>query len=175
MRAMSASAQDDPFALFGLAPAFDLDMQALRRDWLRRSASLHPDRPGAGPDAAEQLAALNRAKETLEDPERRAAALMLALGEPQAGRSDALPPGFLIEMLEIREGLEEAQAQRDAARIAEFQAWADQRRAGCIEEFRSRLAAAGPRPSLADLRDLRVILNGWRYIERMLEQIDPEA
>jgi DnaJ-domain-containing protein 1 len=172
MRAMSASAPDDPFAHFGLMPVFDLDLPALRREWLRRSALLHPDRPGSSPDAAEQLAALNRAKEALEDPERRAAALLVACGEPRTGRNDALPPGFLMEILEIREGLEEAQAKEDSVKVAEFEGWARGRRAECIEEFRARFAASAKPASPADLRDLRMILNGWRYIERMLEQID---
>lgn len=172
---MADPSSGDAFAIFGLTPTFDVHMASLRREWLRRSAALHPDRPGAPADAAERIAAINIAKETLVNPERRAAALLASMGETPSTRHDVLPPGFLVEMLEVREGLESAQASGDKAAIAAFEKWATDQRAEHERAFRERWAASPSPPGPGDLRELRTILNAWRYIERMIEQIDHDA
>lgn len=163
----------DPFSVFGLPVAFDVDQAALRRAWLRETSRLHPDRPDAPPDAADRLAAINRAKSELERPESRARAVLRAMGEPDPSGKDALPPGFLMEMLEVRESMEAAKATGDAARLAEFESWAREQRGAYEGAFRERLVAAASPPTETDRRDLRGLLNCWRYIERMIEQMDP--
>ena len=163
----------DPFDLLGLEPGFRVDAIALRRAWLERSARLHPDRPGAPADAAARLAAVNRAMKDLSNPESRAAALMRRWGEPPTNTSKALPPGFLAEMLEVREALEEAQQSGDRALVEAFEATAAAKRREYIESFGALADRAAPAPSRDDLNAMRELLNAWRYIERMLEQIEP--
>jgi molecular chaperone HscB len=172
----------DPFEALGLPRRFDLDARDIRRAWLARAADLHPDRAqgaAGGADEGEvarRAALLNDAKRTLEDPERRADALLVLLGGPAREEEKSLPPAFLMEVMEVREALEDAAASGDAGRITEHEAWADARRAALIDEVAGALAALTEPPDPGALRDIRVTLNAWRYIERMREQIDaPET
>ena len=57
----AAHAGDDPFALLGLAPAFEVDLAALERAFFERSKATHPDRV-AGASAAERVVALSRSR-----------------------------------------------------------------------------------------------------------------
>lgn len=165
----------DPFEALGLARRFDLDGRDIRAAWLRRAAELHPDRrPGADDaEVARSAAILNDAARTLEDPERRADALLVLLGGPAREAEKALPPEFLTEVMAVREALEEAVASGDAARIAAHEAWGEARRAAIIDEVRAAFDALADPPGRDALRAIRVRLNAWRYIERMLEQIEP--
>lgn len=165
----------DPFSILGLPRRFDLDAAAVQRAYLARAAMAHPDltsvelaEGGAGaPDAA----ALNRAKAVLDDPEQRADALLTLLGGPTREADRTLPDGFLTEIMDIRERLDEAVASRDAAAAAELEAWAGRRRAAHVRAAGEMFAALPERPTPDALRAIRRELNAWRYIERMLEQV----
>ncbi len=175
--ALNTPGAPDAFDLLGLSPAFDLDSEALRRAWLARSSAAHPDHAGGAldPSALERAsAALNDARRTLEDPERRASTLLRRLGGPGEKDDKSLPPELLMEYMEQREILDEAKAGRDPAAIEASRAWARARRLGHIDAC-SRMfaeALADPNPNPETLRAIRVELNAWRYAERMLEQID---
>ena len=58
---LAGASGDDPFALLGLAPAYDVDLAALERAFFERSKQLHPDRM-AGAPAAERVAVLSRSR-----------------------------------------------------------------------------------------------------------------
>jgi molecular chaperone HscB len=159
---------DDPFALLGLPRRFELDPGDLDRAYLARAAALHPDLAAADDDAARRSAELNHAKRILESPERRARAMLGLLGGP--GKEDrSLPPGFLREIMETREQIESARGR--PAERARWEAWAVDRRG----EYESQVAAlflkAGEPGVLAAIR---TTLNAWRYIERLIEQLDPD-
>lgn len=165
---------DDPFDTLGLPPTFALDAPAIRAAYLARAALAHPDIAGSDDESARAMARLNQAKFTLESPERRAEALLLRLGGPTKEQDRSLPEGFLAETLELRERIEEemGSAQGDEAR-ARWSAWADAERRATIERVAALLARAVVEPSPAALRDVRTRLNAWRYLERLIEQLDP--
>lgn len=161
----------NPFEALGIAPRFDLDQAQLRSAWLARSAALHPDR-AAGDNAERQhaLARVNQAMRTLSDPLHRAEALLELLRRapepPELAKR--LPEGFLQQMLEVREEAEGA-AGEDLLR---WEKWGDERRA----EYQARVADlfrhAQATPGKSEILDaIRVELNAWRYIHRMLQQI----
>jgi DnaJ-domain-containing protein 1 len=161
-------ASGDPFSALGLPAAFDVDPAALRRAFLERSKSLHPDREG---DAA-MAAALNAAKATLEDPEKRAEALLSLWGGPAKGTDRGLPDGFLMEMMEVREAIEGVRGDRAA--VARWVNWGEERRgahAARVGELFARAAGAPVPERAALLAAVRRELNAWRYIERMVEQV----
>jgi DnaJ-domain-containing protein 1 len=133
----------------------------------------HPDL--GGEDGAQDSAALNDARATLADPERRANALLALLGGPTKEEDNALPDGFLMDMMEVREELEAAHASSDAGETARLGAWADEQRADYIARVSGLFGQLGATPSRDELGAIRRQLNAWRYIERMLEQIDPDA
>ncbi len=127
--------------------------------------------PGA--DAAREMARLNAAHETLADPERRAGALLALLGGPAKEQSKALPDGFLQQTLEIREQIEETIASGDPEARAEIERWAEARRDEHIRRVASLFADLADPPARASLDALRCELNAWRYVERLIEQLDP--
>lgn len=164
----------NPFTLLGLPARFDLREDEIRAAWLRRAAAAHPDRaPTLDEDEqARAAAAYNDARRTLEDPERRANALLAHLGGPSKEADRSLPPSFLPEIMALREALAEAKTDADAARIEELRAAASARREAHIERVAAHFNAAGNPTDPALLADIRRELNAWRYVERMLEQID---
>lgn len=157
----------DPFEVLGLSPRFDLDVREIERAYLRKAAVLHPD--AAGDAHAEGAADLNRARAALSNSERRAEVLLRRLGGPDKEHDKSLPTGFLMEILETREQVEETLAAGDEAGRARWRAWGLERRAE-YEHRAGELFRASP-PALAEIRKT---LNAWRYIERLLEQLDPD-
>jgi molecular chaperone HscB len=106
---------DDDFTLFGLAQRQLLDradLDARRRDL---QARVHPDRFAAEGAAAQRLAMqwavrVNEAYQRLKDPLSRAAYLCQLRGVPvDAERNTAMPADFLMQQMEWREALEEAE------------------------------------------------------------------
>lgn len=167
----------DPFAVFALPRAFEIDRAALQRAWLAEASRWHPDRfadPVQRGEAEGRSAEINRARVVLEDDEQRADALLLLLGGPGRGEDKSLPDGFLMEVMEVRERLEEAVASGDALRRTEVERWADEQRAAHRRRVADLFARADGRDDGAALADIRRELNAWRYIERLIEQLDPD-
>jgi len=166
----------DLFDVLGLPASFSLTPEQIGRAYLARAASVHPDLSANFDDDArsDQAEALNHARAALLDPELRAAALLARLGGP--GQDErAMPPGFLAEMMDLRERVEsEIEHEGDSAR-SRWRTLATERRAGHVARTTSLFAAAstsGP-ASAGVLREIRVELNAWRYIERLIEQLTP--
>lgn len=164
--------QPDAYDTLGIEPRFDVDEAAVQRAWLRAAARCHPDRAADPAEAVRRTALLNDARAALLDPERRAETLLRRRGAP--GTPDnTLPDGFLAEILEVREGLSEAQEAGNEAGLAAFQEWAAQRRRAYIDDVRRRFASMSEPGRPDEFAGVRRTLNAWRYIERMLEQIRP--
>lgn len=169
----------DAFDILRLPPRFDLDAQVVNRAYLAAAAAIHPDLAAESDAAPARMAMVNEAKRVLANPELRADLLVQRLGGPEAAREKALPAGFLARMLSVREEIEEGLAEpepskRDANRRT-WQAWAQQERESATREV-AEMFRAIPSESPArveSLRQIRVRLNAWRYVERLIEQLDP--
>lgn len=181
---MTPSSSVDPYALLGLPRAYDLDPAALQRAFIQASASNHPDRfddPDEQQAAAERIAQINAAHAALKDPESRANLLLDLLGGPSAAKDHSLPPNLLVEMLEIRDQIQDAHASADPAALNELSRWAADRRkellASISAHFQKALAgpaAATDDASVAQLAAIRMDLNALRYIQRALDQSSPD-
>jgi molecular chaperone HscB len=108
------------FDLFGLAPAYALETEALERSYREIQSRVHPDRFAHAGDA-ERRASLqwttrvNEAYRTLKDPVQRATHLLELHGVDLAFETNtAMPADFLAQQMELRESLEEA---KDAAAL----------------------------------------------------------
>ncbi len=162
----------DAFAVLGLVRSYALTPAQIEAAYLSRAASVHPDLVGGDADEAARLAArLNEAKSTLEDPERRANLLLGLLGGPSKDADKSLPAGFLMEIMETRQEIEGAMG--DPARVAHWKGWASHQRAQYQTRVASLFGPAGHIPDQATLKSIRTELNAWRYIERLIEQLDP--
>lgn len=157
--------RSDPFAVLGLGRRFDLTRAEIESAYLARIALVHPDVEG-GDDAVDLAAALNAAKRDLLDPERRAGALLALLGGPGKDEDKSLPDGFLGEMMGTREEIEDSLARDPSAR-ARWQSWAKGERGRYASRVGGLFAATPP-----SLCEIRRELNAWRYIERLIEQLE---
>jgi molecular chaperone HscB len=167
--ATGAARLDDPFALFGLAPAYDVDLGALERAFFERQKQLHPDRV-AGAPAAERVAALSRARalndayQLLKKPAARAEYLLAQAGVT-IGDNERLDPAFLMEILELREELAQARVAGNTERVSVL--------AGAMKRRRDEaLAALSPLFAGRDLAAIKERLILLRYIHRYLEECD---
>lgn len=170
------------FDVFGLAPAYDIDLARLERSYRDLAMKLHPDRYAqAGPRerraSLEQTSALNEAWKVLKDPVRRAFYLLELHGvdlesEEGAARTQ-MPLDFLERVMELREGLERARGKRD---LDAARAMAD----GVQREARSALEEAvaalrelerDPRQEAAKRRASHA-LGRVRYFTRFLEEVE---
>jgi DnaJ-domain-containing protein 1 len=163
----------DPFDTLGLPATFVLDAARVERAALAKLAQLHPDVSDASVLEEMEIAAarMNAARDVLLFSLSRAEALLKRLGGPAKEADKSLPPGFLMEMMEVREQVEQAVASGDSAACTTWMAWAMDQRAQ-MEATAAALFAKAATDAGA-LREVRVQLNQWRYIERMIEQLDP--
>jgi molecular chaperone HscB len=113
------------FDLFGLAPAFALETEALERSYREIQSRVHPDRFAHAGDA-ERRASLqwttrvNEAFQVLKNPVSRARHLLELHGVDVAFETNtAMPQDFLVQQMELREALEEA---KDAAQLDSLRA-----------------------------------------------------
>lgn len=159
----------DPFEILGLAPTFDLTPAQVERAYLMRMAAAHPDAAGDAVGDEDELAAgLNEARATLIDPERRALAVLARLGGP-GPEVRALPAGFLPEIMGVREEVEAELGSGNAEARPKWREWVAAKRL----EYASRVGGLLARGDATSLREARVQLNAWRYIERLAEQLEP--
>lgn len=105
----------DHFERLGLPRRFSVDRGELERAYLALSRAAHPDfytLTGGDERAASEAtaAAVNEAYATLKDPFRRAEHLLALLGGPTATEVKDVPPAFLMEMMDVREQIEAADA-----------------------------------------------------------------
>lgn len=108
--------QSDDFELFGVARGFRQSRQDLETRWKSLQKEVHPDRFAAQGDAAKRVAMqwsvrINEAYQRLKDPLRRAAYLCELAGAPiRAEDNTAMPPAFLVQQMEWREALDDAES-----------------------------------------------------------------
>lgn len=107
------------FELFGLAPAFTLDLPRLDTAYRDIQSRVHPDRYAQAGDAERRASMqmttqVNEAYRTLKNPVRRAKYLLELNGVDVAFETNtAMPKDFLMAQLELREKLEESRSTED--------------------------------------------------------------
>ena len=157
------------FELFGLTPAYALDLGHLDRAYRDIQSNIHPDRYAHAGDA-ERLASLqmttqvNEAYRTLKNPVQRAKYLLGLHGVDVALETNtSMPKDFLVEQMELRERLEQA---RDVAALGLLQ-----------EKFSAEKKHIEVR--IAELIDLRhdysaasACVRKLMFLERFGEEID---
>ena len=136
------------FDVFGISPGYDVDLDALEKQYRDLSLKLHPDRFAHAEArerrlSLEQTAALNEAWRVIKDPVRRAFYLLrlhgVNLEEEQAAERAKMPMEFLEEVMELREALAEAAAEKNLEKA--------QQMAGDVAKVNQYLDARGLRRS----------------------------
>ena len=109
--------QSDDFELMGLPRQFVLDRDLLDARWKELQKQAHPDRFSAEGGVAQRIAMqwsvrINEAYQRLKHPLKRAAYLCELYGVPvRAEDNTAMPAAFLMQQMEWREALEEAETE----------------------------------------------------------------
>ena len=167
--------QSDDFELFGVPRRFAQERSALDARWKELQREAHPDRHAASGGAAQRQAMqwsvrINEAYQRIKDPMRRAAYLCEMHGAPiQAEDNTAMPADFLMQQMEWREALEEADS------LAQVEALEDQVRQArrvalerCADLIDQQQDFAG---AARQVRALMFIARFALDIERRLEQL----
>lgn len=111
--------QSNDFELFGLTPQFEQDRTAIDARWKELQREAHPDKFAAQGAAAQRVAMqwsvrINEAYQRLKEPLRRAAYLCELNAVPvNAENNTAMPMAFLMQQMEWREALDEANSAAD--------------------------------------------------------------
>ena len=169
---MAESNIKNPFATFGIEPRFDVNVAELERTHRDLSRVVHPDRVASSAErknAVEHAMQVNEAYRVLRDPVKRAEALFTLRGIEVGERHEPKPPpDFLMTVLEQREALAEARAQKNAARITALES--EMREAQTAAE--SRLARALAPGADVDLAKTEIgALGELRFYRRFLEEV----
>lgn len=167
------------FDFYGLPESFFLDEAALKRQYYAKSRETHPDfHATSAPEnqaAMLQQATLNTdAYRTLADPDRRMAYILSQHGLLEEGKQEALPPDFLMDVMDLNEQLMELEAAPDsaaeAAVAAEVTALADTLDAG-IQPVLAGYQGLPTDHRAAALQQIRTYYLKKRYLLRIRQQL----
>ena len=116
--------QSTDFELFGIPVQFAQDRAQLDARWKELQREAHPDKFAAQGAAAQRVAMqwsvrINEAYQRLKNPMKRASYLCELNGAPiNAENNTAMPSDFLMQQMEWREALEDAENMDDLDKIA---------------------------------------------------------
>jgi molecular chaperone HscB len=121
------------FELFNLPVALDLDLAALKSEFLKLQQQYHPDKADDKDQALIKSSEINQAFKTLSNVDSRAAYL-LSLHKQDYHLDQSINDfEFLQDALEIREQLDEAHSAENLDSLkVEVQQWID----GLVREFK---------------------------------------
>ncbi|WP_151791536.1 Fe-S protein assembly co-chaperone HscB [Acinetobacter soli] len=150
------------FELFDLPVALDIDLVALKNNFLKLQQQYHPDKAVDKEQALIQSSDINQAYKTLRNVDSRAA-YMLALKKQDHHLDQSIHDfEFLQSALEIREQLDEASTPSELDLLKnEVNQWID----GLIREFKIDY-------NDEDWSEARDTVRKLRFFQRVLNDID---
>ena len=159
----------DDFELFGVPRRFAQDRAVLDARWRALQAEVHPDRFAAEGQAAKRVAMqwavrVNEAYQRLKDPLKRAAYLCELGGAPVDAESNTtMPASFLVQQMEWREALDDADTVEQVEAIAREVA---ERKQAAFDELRQTL------DERHDTRGAAEQVRALMFVERFAEDIE---
>ncbi len=159
----------DDFELFGLPARFEQDPAEIDTRWKQLQRQAHPDRFADQGQAAKRLAMqwsvrINEAHQRLKHPLKRAAYLCELRGAPiRAHDNTAMPADFLLQQMQWREALEEAESP---AALQVLAAEVSRRQAQLLEQVQASLDRLGDAPQAA--QQVRALM----FVDRFAQEID---
>jgi len=171
----------DFFDLLGVERNYRMDDARLTTAYRSLARNIHPDRFAGASDSSGSLATrlsaeVNQAYNVLRDPVLRADYLLCKAGGPDATTVRDVPGDLLAEVLMIREEMDAARSEGDAAALERLRASLADRREATVEQLgidAARLAAADD----AARREFRKRINSIKYFDNLLSDlaVDPLA
>jgi molecular chaperone HscB len=164
----------------GLARRYDLDQAELERRYRDLQRAFHPDRHTSAPASERRITLqkaveVNEAYRTLRDDQRRAEAMLAALsseaGVPLINPDEKAEPELLMEMMELRESLSEAKAERNAGEVAKLAKRVSSEQADTRAKLTSAFATLPAPPSAETLGPVRALVSRLKYYQRFLDEV----
>jgi len=169
---------NNPFALFDLPVAFQVDSALLNERYLALQKSLHPDNFLAASAQEQRLAMqksaeINDALRILKDPITRADSIIaLNTGERENSEEKSNKDiGFLMQQMEWRETLENIENRKDTDELSAFTKEIDQIRHAILSELSTALTEQQWDIARAITDKLRFIKKLQAEIERVEETL----
>ena len=169
---------NNPFALFDLPVAFQVDSALLNERYLALQKSLHPDNFSAASAQEQRLAIqksaeINDALRILKDPIARADSIIaLNTGEQENPEEKSNKDiGFLMQQMEWRETLENIENRQDTDELTAFTQEINQIRHAILSELSTALDAQQWDIARAITDKLRFIKKLQTEIERVEETL----
>lgn len=168
---MKTAFDQDHFALFGLPRQFRLSLPELEAARLQLALEVHPDRFASKSDAEQRIALMmatrvNEAYDTLKNPLARARYLLALAGvDTQEETNTSMPATFLMEQMEWRERIEEADDSGSVDALATLETELSDETCQ-LEETLAR--------ALDDTRDLdaaALLVRKLRFLEKLEQEI----
>lgn len=155
------------FELFDLPVSVNIDKGRLAKKYFELQKKYHPDffvqeDEYTQQDALEKTSELNKAFKILKDPDATIQYLLKLKGLLQEEEKYPLPPGFLMEVMELNENLSE----NSAADIDVFEKDIYAEVKDIIENYSDETT------STEDLQKLKEYYYKKKYLQRILDRID---
>lgn len=115
------------FQLFGVPEKYQLDSIALEQQYRALQSQVHPDKFAHLSEAEQRVSMqystrVNEAYQTLRSPIKRARYLLSLRGvDTEEETNTAMPVEFLMQQMEWREAVEEAQQAKDSSALEELE------------------------------------------------------
>ncbi|MES2941340.1 MAG: Fe-S protein assembly co-chaperone HscB [Pseudomonadota bacterium] len=169
--------QSNDFELFDVPQQFAQDRAALDARWKELQREAHPDKFAAQGAAAQRVAMqwsvrINEAYQRLKDPLKRAGYLCELNGAPiNAENNTAMPADFLMQQMEWREALDDAENIEDLEQIAQQSASSGQKQLLKIQQLLDR--EKNFRAAAQQVRSLMFIERFSSEVNARIEQLEP--
>ena len=163
----------DPFALFGLARRYDIDLNEVEQKYRTLQKTFHPDKfTGADRslrrESLNTSVGINEAYHILRDDIKRAESLLgLDIEGREKGPVDN--QAFLMEMMELREALSEARQGNDQEGVNHLKIAVEKRKNKCLKELSSALAPGAAEKQRGEGQRL---IGELRFYKRFLDEVD---
>ncbi len=164
------------FSVLNLKKQFEIDLEELESIYLTRSKQTHPDQnlnksPSERVAILQEFMKLNEAYSVLKAPERRAEHLLGQYGV-FIQDNETISPHLLVDMLDMREQLQEAQDNDDHERVVVFKNTMIENNRQNLKEIADLFVSFEENDDLNSLNMIKDLLIKFRYGVRYLEEIE---
>jgi molecular chaperone HscB len=158
------------FELFQLPQRFDIDLDALNKAFHEVQGRVHPDKFVNATDAEKRVAMqwatrANEAYLILKNPLKRASYMCELHGvDLQVESNTSMPPAFLMQQMEWREGLDDARAERDVEALEVLDGELRSLRKSAVGEIGALINAA-------NYADAALVVRKLMFVEKFGEEV----
>lgn len=169
---MEAGFGKNYFDLLGLSQGFEVDTEALSLNYRELQRAVHPDRFANASEqerrlSVQQTSLINEAFTTLKSPLKRARYLLELAGKPLDDTDTSMPPEFLMEQMELREGLGAVRGSDDPfSTLDQVRSTIEQRERELVEALRRDFNDG----SDESLERARSSVRKMQFMQRLLDE-----